>query len=74
MRYTPVGFDYIFYDDGEWIEVVEGESIVKTSEREDDPSDMECKFSMREVESNNQKAGLFLDGVTIAPVNSSVGV
>lgn len=67
-------YDYIFYDDGGWIEIVAGEFMVKTSEGEDGPSDMECKFSMREVESNDQKSGLFLDGVRIEPVNSSVDV
>jgi hypothetical protein len=68
------GVDYIFYDDDDWIEVVAGAFTVTASEGEDDPSHMECKFSMREVESNNQKAGLFLDGVRIEPVNSTVGV
>jgi hypothetical protein len=64
------------YEDAEWLEVVAGEFTLRANGNEGvtESSHMECKFSMREVDTNRAKAGLFLDGVRIEPVNSSVGV
>jgi len=62
------------FEDAEWMEVVAGEFTLRANGNEGvtESSHMECKFSMREVD--NLKRGLFLDGVKIEPVNSSVGV